>query len=162
MRTFQTPRALALTATFLATLLIGSLAPPALAESRHGIRLRVPYSVELPDGAVVPPGTLTIWNIQQLTPVATVHRLEASGRVPAVVTGRRKTTEFDAVTEPIVLFHRRPSGVLRLIGYVWSDGRTARAYLLVNDASPDRLLARRSTGTATTDDVVIVASLSGR
>lgn len=162
MNPLRTLRALTLTAACLVTVALVALASPVQAEPRHGIRLAVPCAVELPDGAVVPAGAMTIWYTHDLSPVTALHRIGMNGRTAAFAMSRMKRTELAGVMEPFALFHRNSSGVLRLIGYAWSDGRNARAYLLVSDGSSEAFLAELAAGrTASVDEVVIAASLTG-
>ncbi len=156
-------RNLALLATCGAALVL--LASPALASPRHTLRVQVNSAVILPDGQIAPPGALILSLDRDLTPVRGLHRIEASGYVVEFAASRRARHELEGIAEPFALFHRDGHGLLRLIGYAWSDGRNAQAYLLAHDTPLEPFLAEMGRGSRAPESdraVVVAVTAPGR
>jgi hypothetical protein len=82
-----------------------------------------------PDGTVHPAGTLTLC-VADYSPVASYHKVLVNGIPSGLLFSRRRNAEVGRREEPVVLFRRRDSGELRLLGYIWPDGKKSHAYVL--------------------------------
>ena len=89
----------------------------------------IPAPVLLPDGSTHPAGLLTICRSRNFSPVTAIHRIYMDGRRIGNLLSRAGVSEAPTIAQPFILFYRMSSGSMRLVGYVWPDGRTARNYL---------------------------------
>lgn len=72
----------------------------------------------LPDGELYAPGTLTLCNVREFSPIADLHRLAVDGRTVGVFLSRKRLAEGDpAGMSPEVVFERDGAGNLKLLGY---------------------------------------------
>lgn len=115
-------------------------AGPTLA-ARHGIcaSADVPEPVRLPDGSLQPAGRITLCEMRDYSPVASLHTLGIDGRPVALLISRRGTAEGGTPQTPFLMFVRDRRGNLHLAGYATptGDGDGLVTYELI-DPRPGR------------------------
>jgi hypothetical protein len=114
------------------------LATPFAARAQQGgqcLIARIPAPFILPDGSTHEAGEIRICMNQEYAPVTALHRVYANGMPVGLFVSWKRPSEARDLSEPHVLFHRLPSGALRLVGYVWPETRRAFSYLFRDDRS---------------------------
>ena len=97
----------------------------------------VEEQVQLPDGSLHPPGTLTLCDTRSYSPVSTIHATYINGMPVGMMISRRGTSEGGAERQPFVMLVRDGGGLLHLYGYAVPSGKRMVTY---------RMQQPRSTG----------------
>jgi hypothetical protein len=84
--------------------------------------------VLLPDGSLHSPGTLTICDSREYSPVSTLHATYMNGMPVGMMLSRRGTSEANSDGRPFVLLHRDSGGLLHLYGYAVPAGERMVTY----------------------------------
>src|SRR5687767_8530061 len=107
------PRWLSLIALAVAALAIPL---PAMAVSTDGcVSAKITAPFWLPDGVLHAPGTLTLCNVREFSPISDLHRLAVDGQTVGVFLSRKRVAEGDPVGKsPEVVFERDKAGNLKL------------------------------------------------
>lgn len=88
----------------------------------------VEEQVQLPDGSLHPPGTLTLCDSRSYSPVSTIHATYMNGMPVGMMLSRRGTSEGGAERQPFVMLFRDGSGLLHLYGYAVPSGEHMVTY----------------------------------
>ena len=97
----------------------------------------VEEQVQLPDGSLHPPGTLTLCDSRSYSPVSSIHKTYRNGMPVGMMLSRRGPSEGGAERQPFVMLVRDGNGLLHLYGYAVPSGRHMVTY---------RMQQPRSTG----------------
>ena len=97
----------------------------------------VTEQLQLPDGSLHPPGTLTLCDSRSYSPVSTIHGTYMDGMPVGMMLSRRGTSEGGAERQPFVMLVRDGNGLLHLYGYAVPSGKHMVTY---------RMQQPRSTG----------------
>ncbi len=99
--------------------------------------------VRLPDGSLHSPGTLTICQSREYSPVSTLHATYMNGMPVGMMLSRRGTSEASSDGQPFVLLHRDSGGLLHLYGYAVPAGERMVTYKMQRyGRSSERRIAR--------------------
>jgi len=124
-------------------LILLSVSGPAEAGSRC-ITLDVEAPIVLPNGAVHPPGALTLCDYKAVSPVSTLHKTFVDGHPVAMLASHKTRSEGGETIPPHALFNRTPEGQLELIGYVLPGTGRSVTYHLNEAKKPVRRKSRGS------------------
>lgn len=78
---------------------------------------QIPESLELPDGSIHPPGTLTLCASKHSSPVTRLHKTIMNGMPVGYFTSRLGANEESGEGEPVMIFYRDAQSRLHLYGY---------------------------------------------
>jgi hypothetical protein len=88
----------------------------------------VEEQVQLPDGSLQPPGTLTLCDSRSYSPVSTIHATYVNGMPVGMMLSRRGTSEGSAERRPFIMLVRDGDGLLHLYGYAVPSGEHMVTY----------------------------------
>ena len=91
---------------------------PGWAASTGCVSFQVDAPVRLPDGTLLPPGTLRLCDWKTYSPVSNLHRTYMDGRAVGLLRSKKTMSEGGSDISPIVFFSRGDEGQLELYGYV--------------------------------------------
>jgi hypothetical protein len=131
---FKIPKTLWLTVVALAVL-AGLLAPPTWAASaRLVVHLNEPFEV---NGHVYQPGRLSLQQVREYSPIATLNEIRVDGRSLGVVLAREETGAPQALRDEVI-FQRNESGRLVLASVALKGEPVRKLYTLGagDDAGP--------------------------
>ena len=97
---------------------------------------QVAERVQLPDGSLHPPGTLTLCDSRSFSPVSTIHATYMNGMPVGMMLSRRGTSEGSAERHPFFMLIRDGSGLLHLYGYAVPSGKHMVTYRMQQPRSP--------------------------
>ena len=102
--------------------------------ARHGVcaSAEVAESVQMPDGSLQPPGRFTLCELQDYSPVASLHSFGVDGRPVAMLVSRRGSGEGPDQQTPFLMFVRDGRGSLHLAGYATPAGDRMVTYQLLD------------------------------